>query len=185
MPTAPCPVFLRPLEEDDITERYVSWFADPEVTRFLEARNISRQDAVDYLRAGRRSGAYAQYAVCRAEDGVHVGNVKIGPIKARDAVSDLVTVIGDRSAWGKGVATAAIKQAIELAFTRHGIRKLSASIDSLNVGSVNAYTRAGMAIEGVLPGMFLHKVDGGYETSDKVYVGCFNPAFTPDPARHG
>src|SRR5262249_29630992 len=48
---------LRLLEEDDITERYVAWFRDPEVTRYLDARDISREDALAHLRQGRETGA--------------------------------------------------------------------------------------------------------------------------------
>ena len=33
-------IFLRPLEETDIDERYVGWFADGDVTRFIQSRNF-------------------------------------------------------------------------------------------------------------------------------------------------
>ena len=38
-------IYLRPLEKIDINERYISWFADEEVTKFLKARNISKKDS--------------------------------------------------------------------------------------------------------------------------------------------
>ena len=169
----PPAVTLRPLEESDIDERYVAWFRDPDVTRFLEARDISREDALDYLREGRRTGRYRQLAICA--DGTHVGNVKIGPIQARHGVSDLVTVIGSRAHWGRGIASAAIRLAARTAFDGMGLRKLSASIDSLNVGSLAAYTRAGFAVEGRLPRQFVHRAaDGAITYSDKIHVGLFN-----------
>ena len=34
---------------------------------------------------------------------LHIGNIKIGPIKRKDGKSDLVTVVGDNSYWGKEV----------------------------------------------------------------------------------
>ena len=39
-------VFLRPLTPEDIGETYLGWFRDPQVTRFLEAREISKMTAV-------------------------------------------------------------------------------------------------------------------------------------------
>lgn len=166
-------VTLRPLEESDIDERYVAWFRDPEVTRFLDARDISRDDAIAYLREGRRTGRYNQLAIWA--DGTHVGNVKIGPINARHGVSDLVTVIGSRAHWGRGIASTAIQIAVRIAFNKMRLRKLSASIDSLNVGSLAAYTRAGFAVEGRLPRQFVHyAADGGNTYSDKIHVGLFN-----------
>jgi RimJ/RimL family protein N-acetyltransferase len=170
-------VRLRPLEEADIDDRYLAWFADPEVTRFLEARNITRDDALEHLRAGRSSGRWHMYAICRSTDGRHIGNLKIGPIHARHLVSDLVTVIGERDAWGKGFARAAISLGIDIAFAEHGIRKLSASIDSMNVGSLRAYTAAGFEVEAVLKDQFFEPVDGAPVPSDKVFVACFNPSF--------
>ena len=43
-------IFLRPLEERDINNIYISWFADAGVTKFLEVRNISAVDSLNYLK---------------------------------------------------------------------------------------------------------------------------------------
>lgn len=172
-------VFLRPLEESDIGERYLGWFRDPEVTRFLEARNIEREDALGHLRDGRTSGRWHMYAICRSNDDRHIGNLKIGPIHPRHRTSDLVTVIGERDAWGKGLAREAIGLGIRLAFDKHGVRKLSASIDALNAGSLRAYTSAGFVIEATLPDQFMNIANDEAMLSDKVYVACFNPDFQP------
>ncbi len=170
------PVYLRALAENDIDGPYVSWFADPEVTEFLEARDISRQDAIENLRHGNRTRLYFMHAICLAEGDRHIGNLKIGPIDRRHMTSDMVTVIGDRAAWGKGYAREAIRVGIKLAFEEHNIRKLSASIDSANVGSIKAYTAAGFEIETRLKDQFMQ----GGKLTDKVYVAYFNPNFRPD-----
>ena len=170
------PVYLRALAENDIDGRYVAWFADPEVTKFLEARDISRQDAIANLRHGNRSRLFFMHAICLAEDDRHIGNLKIGPIDRKHMTSDMVTVIGDRTAWGKGYAREAIHVGIKLAFEEHNIRKLSASIDSANVGSIKAYSAAGFEIETRLKDQFM--LDGAL--TDKVYVACFNSEFRPD-----
>lgn len=166
------PVYLRPLAESDIDARYVAWFADPEVTRFLDARDLTRQDSLDYLRQGNETRQYFMHAICLSDDDRHIGNLKIGPVQWQHMTSDLVTVIGDRNAWGKGYAREAIRIGIKVAFETHGIRKLSASIDSRNTGSIEAYTAAGFDIEATLKDQFMH--EGG--PSDKIYVACFNPS---------
>lgn len=178
-------VALRPLTEADFTERYLAWFADPVVTRFLEARNITCADAIEHLRQGLDDEAWRLYAICHPDDGRHVGNLKIGPIDWRHRVSDLVTVIGDRTAWGQGLARAAIAQGVAIAFGDLNLRKLSASIDARNIGSIKAYTAAGFAVEARLPDQFMDCSGAEPVLSDKVYVGCFNPEFEPesDPKR--
>ena len=172
-------VFLRPLTVDDFSENYVSWFRDPHVTRFLGARNISREDAIDHLRRGLKDNAWSMYAICAAEDSRHIGNLKIGPVHWRHMTSDMVTVIGDRSAWGQGRAREAIRLGIGVAFDELNIRKLSASIDSDNIGSIKAYTGAGFHIETTLKDQFMDATQNPPRLSDKVYVACFNPKFRP------
>lgn len=166
---------LRPLEETDVTEAYLAWFRDPEVTRFLEARDITRDDAIEHLRTGRQSGHWHLYAICLGETGRHIGNLKIGPIQSRHHLSDLVTVIGDRAVWGRGIARHAIGEGIRLAFDQFGLRKLSASIDSRNLGSLKAYLAAGFVEEARLHHQFLETTADGPVLSDKVLVGCWNP----------
>ncbi len=169
------PIYLRPLAESDFNARYVSWFRDPEVTRFIEARNITREDAVDHLRRGEGGRRWRMYAICEMAGGCHVGNVKIGPIDREHGVSDLVTVIGERAVWGRGYARLAIALGIEIAFGEMNVRKLSASIDSRNIGSIKAYTAAGFAIEARLKDHFQAVEGEKIILSDKVYVAYFNP----------
>ena len=154
---------LRLIKESDVTERYLSWFRDKRVTRYLEVENVTRQEAIEYIRTHKHL-----YAIIADK---HIGNLKIGPIDWKHKLSDLITVIGDPEYWGKGYATEAVRQGIEMAFSM-GIRKISAGIYSDNTGSLKAYTRAGFVIEGVLKEHYL--LDG--KTQDRICVGIWNPA---------
>lgn len=169
------PVFLRQLQPEDINDNYLSWFRAPEVTEFLDARNISRDDAISHLQAGIQNQSYIVYAIIAKDSGKHIGNVKIGPIHWTHGFSDLVTVIGDRSYWGKGLATEAVRMGIKIAFGTLGLRKLSAGIADGNEGSIKAYTRAGFVIEGRMKGQLL--ING--QPQDKIVIACFNPQFFP------
>ena len=37
-------IYLRPLLKKDINKRYISWFSDVQVTKFLDARNINKKE---------------------------------------------------------------------------------------------------------------------------------------------
>lgn len=165
-------VFLRPLTADDVTERYLAWFSDDSVTRYLEVRSVTRREATDYIERGTETNAYFMCAVCDRESGRHIGNLKIGPIRWAHRVSDMVTVIGDRDFWGKGVATDAIRLASRLAFEVLGMSKLHASMYSGNVGSLRAYTRAGWHVEARLRNQGL--IEG--ELHDLILISYFNPS---------
>ena len=173
-------IFLRPLVDSDINKRYISWFADPEVTRFLEARNIAIEDSKRYLKNGIVTRMYYIFAICISESNLHIGNIKIGPIKRKDGVSDLVTVLGDRNYWGKGIAAIAIKKAVELGFSEGRLRKFSASIDSLNISSIKAYLKGGFKKEAVIPNYFYNHINNIETRSDKVFVGLENDHYDMD-----
>src|SRR5690606_15462529 len=85
----------------------------------------------------------------------HIGNLKIGNISHRDRISDLVTVIGNKKFWGKGIATEAIQLGNQIAFNALDIRKLSGGMYSGNIGSIKCYTNAGWKIEAILKGHHL------------------------------
>ncbi len=171
------PIYLRPLMQDDFTDEYIAWFQDEEFTRYLDAKNITREDAIKHLEDGKVGNKWFMYAICETDTDRHIGNVKIGPISWRDRVSDLVTVIGARDAWGKGYGRETVRLAIHKAFKEHNLRKLSASIDSRNLGSIKAYTAGGFAVEATLSEQYMHIEEGKTVLSDKVFVACFNPDF--------
>ena len=167
-------IVLRPIKKSDITERYLSWFSDKTVNKFLEINNLTKNEVLNYIKTGVNNKSYFMFAVCIEDTGLHIGNIKIGPIKHKYYVTDLVTVIGDKDYWGKGIASNAIKKAIEIAFDTFGLRKVSASIDSLNVGSLKSYTNAGMQVTANIPNYFMHNNN---IFSDKIFVGCDNNKF--------
>ncbi len=170
-------IHLRELTHEDITDRYLSWFRDMDVTRFLEVRDLTYQEVVDYMDFGKKSCTYFMYAICFNDNELHIGNLKIGPLSRRHALSDMVTVIGDKAHWGKGIATEAIRLGIKLAFNKYNIRKLSASMYSDNIGSLKAYLNAGWFEEARLKE---HGIIEG-KLVDGVYVACFNPNFLKGP----
>ena len=167
-------IYLRPLEKIDINERYISWFVDEEVTKFLKARNISKKESISYLQEGIKTKKYYILAICHCKTNLHIGNIKIGPIRREDGLSDLVTVLGDKNYWGQGIASLAIKMAIKIAFQEGGIRKLIASIDSLNKASLKAYLNGGFKIETKIIDYFFHKEERISYFSDKIFVSCEN-----------
>lgn len=168
--------YLRMLTADDVTASYEAWFRNPDVTEFLDSRNVTMAESQEYIRNGHESRSFFMYGIFDSSNNVHVGNVKIGPINWAHGTSDLVTIVGDTRYWGKGVATAAIKAGNQVAFSKYGLRKLSGGIARGNTGSIKAYTRAGWVIEAVMIGH--HLING--EPRDRIVVSCFNPAHFPD-----
>lgn len=97
----------------------------------------------------------------------HIGNIKVGPVRAHHAVADVSLLIGARDCWGKGYAAEAIAVLSRHAFAQLGVRKLSASMYAPNEGSRRAFLKAGYREEGVRRG---HLVLNG-ERCDLIELG--------------
>lgn len=146
------------LQPNDVTATYVGWLNDPIVNRYLESRfmkhtlNSTRQfvqrclDDESTLLLGIRA------TECRGE---HVGNIKLGPVDMRHQRGEVGVLIGNRKAWGKGVASSAITMLSEIASDELALRKLSAGCYASNIGSQRAFLKAGFELEGERKAHFL------------------------------
>ena len=179
-------VSLRPLTRDDCTERYVSWLNDPEVSRYLETRWSEQTlatvtDFVQHVNASADSYLFGIFAgdgldgPGRAASGAHVGNIKVGPIHPRYRFADVSYFIGERSAWGRGLASDAIRTAVRVAFDRLGVRRVQALLFEHNVGSARALEKAGMRFEA----RFANKVLGPEGWQDQIWYGLLNDRDNP------
>ena len=98
------------LRPDDVTDAYVRWLNDPEINRFLESRfaehtlDSTRGYVADML----ESPGNLMMGIRSLALGRHVGNIKLGPIDRQHGLGEIGLMIGERTAWGRGIATRAI-----------------------------------------------------------------------------
>lgn len=142
---------LRELTGEDVSPAYVAWLNDPEVSHFLETRH-NRQDEAS-VRAfvetvWRREDEFL-FGMFLRDGGRHVGNIKVGPVRAIHRTADVSLFLGDRAVWGRGLAAEAIAALSRYALETLGIRKLSASMYAANEGSRRAFLKAGYQPEGL------------------------------------
>jgi ribosomal-protein-alanine N-acetyltransferase len=166
-------IYLRNLLLEDITERYLNWFGDPEITHYLESSNLTFDEVKNYMNEGKLKNTYYMFAICLNNTNLHIGNLKLGPIVWKHGLSDLVTVIGDKAYWRKGYASEAIKLGTQLAFEKYNVRKLSGGMYADNIASIKAYTKAGWHEEARLGSQYI--IDGNI--IDRICICCFNPKY--------
>lgn len=144
-------LILRPLTEADVGEAYVGWLNDPQVNRYLETRHAPQtpETVAAFVAAVNGRNDEHLFGVFLREDGRHVGNIKVGPVRPIHRVADVSLLLGDRSVWGRGVGAEAIACVSAHAFHALGVRKLSASMYVANVASERAFLRAGWSREGL------------------------------------
>lgn len=162
-----CSLFV--LEPGHVTDSYVSWLNAPEINQYLESRFVTHtaESTRAFVASALASPNNLFLGIRSHQLDRHVGNIKLGPIDPHHETGDIGILIGDKAAWGKGIATAAIKAVCGIAATHLKLRKVTAGCYASNAGSRKAFQNAGFLVEGVRPAQFL--LDGKAE--DLVLMG--------------
>ncbi|HEX6065475.1 MAG TPA: GNAT family protein [Longimicrobiales bacterium] len=134
-----------------VGDAYVGWLNDPVVNRYLESRFAvhTLESTLEFVRAMYESSDNVLLGIRSAETGGHVGNIKIGPLNRQHGTGEIGILVGERRAWGKGIATAAIRIMCDIARDSLELRKVTAGCYASNVGSQRAFEKAGFAVEGI------------------------------------
>jgi ribosomal-protein-alanine N-acetyltransferase len=134
-------VRLRPPRPEDAA-LMITWFEDLEVTRFIKLRNPPSAEAEkEFLDKMARDETVVFWTV-EHEDKV-VGGTSIVAIDWRNGHGTTGTVIGDKAAWGKGLARELMQLRARYAFTQLPLRKLKSAYMEGNEASGRAQAAAG------------------------------------------
>lgn len=160
------------LKPEDVDDSYVSWLNDPIVNCYLESR------FTEHTLEGTR--AFVQKCLVDPQTlflGIkyyfpsevkHVGNIKLA-ICEYHKTAEVGIMIGEKNAWGKGVASQAILRIIEISKLELKLRRLTAGCYASNIGSQRAFEKAGFHPECQRKG---HVLMNG-EPEDIVLMGYF------------
>ena len=134
-------VRLRPPKPEEVAA-IAAWFEDLDVVRFLEVRNPpSLELEKEFLDRVARDPNAVWWAV--EHDGRLVGGTSILHIDWKNGYGTTGTVIGDKTAWGKGLARELMQLRAEYAFTQLPLRKLKSGYLDGNEASARAQKAAG------------------------------------------
>jgi RimJ/RimL family protein N-acetyltransferase len=165
-------VSLRALELEDCIDDYINWLNDKIVNEYLEIRweKQTYETVLKFVYEISKSDHSYIFAIIENITNEHIGNIKLGPIHKRYKYADISYFIGNRSAWGKGYATEAIKLIVDFGFDVLSLHRLQAGIISGNDSSAKVLERNGFIKEGILKEKFL--VDEAYR--DHIVYGLIN-----------
>ena len=172
-------LYLTLTQPHEIDQKFLSMFLNSEgKNRYFRrsGKEFTREELIKFCEDGLAHGDVFYYAIRARDDDQIIGAVRIGPIDFANSVSDMVTLVGDVKARGKGLGTEAIQLGNKVAFERHHIRKLHGGLVEHNIGSLKAYTRAGWHETGRLKDHCL--IDG--QLADWIIISIFNPNWQPE-----
>ena len=131
--------------------RFIAWFSDPEVTRYLLRRfPPSLRQEERWLEAVARSEADLVWAVVIKEAGGVVGVTALHRIDWRSRHGWVEITLGERAAWGKGYGTETVRLCTAYAFEELGLEKVLASVYSGNEASIRMLKKIGYEQCGLL-----------------------------------
>lgn len=140
-------VTLAPIKPEHL-EHYVEWFADPQVTRFLgQDTAVTLQQEHDWLEGVARSEREVLWGIF--VEGRHIGGTAVSRINWRHRHGMTGTMIGDRTWWGRGIATEAMTLRTDYAFGELGLEKLITQVVEDNVASRRALEKVGYTTAGI------------------------------------
>ena len=132
---------LRPPRPEDAAVM-ITWFEDMEVTRFLLVRHPPSIDMErEWLDRMARSADDVVWVI--EHEGSAVGTTALHLIDWKNGLAITGTVIGDKSAWRKGLGRELMQLRARYAFTQLPLRKLKSGYIDGNEGSARAQAAAG------------------------------------------
>jgi len=139
---------LAPLKESSDSDKYLKWLKDEDINQFLESRfdRYSRSSLRSFIKniiESKNTFFYGIYSL----DGIHIGNIKLGPINEHHKFADIGFLIGDKNFYRKGIATEALKKVCNYAFSL-GVEKITAGSYENNLASIATLKKVGFSIEG-------------------------------------
>ena len=140
-------VTLRPADDSD-PPRFVPWFADMEVTKYLGRPSaVALYQEVDFFKRVGESKTDVYWMIEFA--GEAVGATGIHAIDWRNAFGTTGIVIGAKDKWGKGIASEAMRLRTRYAFRELNLRKLMTEVFAENAASKRALEKVGYRTVGI------------------------------------
>lgn len=155
------------LQVEQVTQSYVDWYSNEEVVRYSDNqyREFSFDGQCSYVQSCLQNEDVNLYGIF--DNSYHIGNIIISGLSSYHRKAELTYVIGETNYWGKGVASFAITNMIQIAKEEFGLNKLYAGIASANIGSGKVLEKNGFIIEGTRKqhlfygGLFFDQIDYG------------------------
>ena len=143
-------IYFRTLDENDVSDRYVNWLADPEVNDFLETRwkKHSPENILTFVQKANASKNSYLFGIFLNDNDLHIGNIKVASIDLNRKCADVSFFIGDKNKWAKGFATEALRLALKFSFEELKLNRVQAGYISGNEASAKIFERNRFVVEG-------------------------------------
>ena len=145
-------IYLRPLEMIDVTDEYISWMNDANLSKFIPAMTFPsvRESVEKYVsgHVGNRDVIF--FAIIEKSSGIHIGNIKLGPINWVSRNAEFGRLIGLREFRSKGYGAEAVALLLHYSFNVINMNKIFAGCLRSNVSAISSNKKAGLEVEAIV-----------------------------------
>jgi RimJ/RimL family protein N-acetyltransferase len=147
-------VRLRGYEKSDL-EAVMKWINDEEVTDLLGGEmlvypvsSIAEERFIEA--ASGTSDKQKSFAIETLSERRYIGGISFNVIDWQSRHASIGIVIGDKSLWGKGYGTDAMRIMMRLAFDKMNLHRLYLDVHDYNSRAIASYAKCGFKREAVL-----------------------------------
>ena len=140
---------LKPLSDENISAFY-NWINDDEAIKYSLSlfQTISTKSEIDYWYTELiNNNDILNYGIFMQSDNRLIGYAGICNIAEDNKSGEFYIFIGDKTMWGKGIATTVAKQVVGIAFDQMNFEQVYLTVSEPNIGGIKAYTKAGFLIK--------------------------------------
>ncbi len=152
-------IFLRKIREKDASEKYLSWFKDPLVKKYIDSSKIENIEILKkYIK--RELKKKLLFFGIYTKDNCHIGNVKLYHFNKQRSCTTIGILIGDKKWRGKKILSEVTKIISPWLYMNYGINKLISGVNNKNKYSIKGFLRSKFIIR--------------KKTSDVTYLEKYN-----------
>jgi len=144
-------IILKPITENEINEKYVSWLNNPEINKYLEVRHKKQSisDIYNYVNSLRSNKGTEIFGIFD-KNKIHIGNCAITHFNPNNnGYAIFGIMIGDNNCnYGYAVDTEIL--IVDYLFSFNEIRRIEAGVLSKNSGAWKVIESLGFKKEGVI-----------------------------------
>lgn len=145
-------VRLRAIERDDLP-RFVEWFSDPDVRRYLDMYlpfSLAQEERWFEQLQERMERREVVMLTIETSDGTHIGNISLFDINWKDRHAELGITIGEKDHWGQGYGSDSIRTLLRVAFEEMNLHRVFLRVHADNARGIQCYDNVGFQKEGTL-----------------------------------
>lgn len=163
-------IILKPISSED-TENIIRWRNSENVRKnFLDQRMFTVESHTKWLKNMVETGKVEQFIIIDKNNNLPVGSVFLRDIDYENRKAEYGVFIGEDSARGKGIGTAAAERIIQYGFEELKLHKIFLRVLAENIGAIKSYEKAGFKQEAYL----VDEVNINDEFKDIVLMAVIN-----------